>query len=123
MIHAAASGVGLAAVQLCNAFGAIPVGSSRTPGKLQKLSREYGLQSFLRKDDWWVEGAIREVWLRHHSRPCRWDRNGQGLRVLKRGGRVVVVGLTAGVRSEIRTRPPVVEESDCERNGIAVPKR
>src|SRR5207249_7823893 len=44
LIHAAGSGVGLAAIQLVRAKGAIPYGTSRTAGKLDK-SRPYGLEN------------------------------------------------------------------------------
>lgn len=42
LIHAVASGVGLAAVQLARAINAIPFGTSRTPDKLEKAN-QYGL--------------------------------------------------------------------------------
>ncbi|HEX8845252.1 MAG TPA: NAD(P)H-quinone oxidoreductase [Pyrinomonadaceae bacterium] len=42
LIHAAGSGVGLAAVQLARACGAIVYGTSRTPEKLER-ARSYGL--------------------------------------------------------------------------------
>ncbi|HEY2897226.1 MAG TPA: NAD(P)H-quinone oxidoreductase [Gemmatimonadaceae bacterium] len=44
LIHAVASGVGLAAVQLTRALGAIPFGTARGKGKLER-AREYGLES------------------------------------------------------------------------------
>jgi len=47
LIHAVGSGVGTAAVQLCRAVGARPVGTSRTPGKLDR-ARELGM----------VDGAV-----------------------------------------------------------------
>jgi NADPH:quinone reductase-like Zn-dependent oxidoreductase len=43
LIHAVASGVGLAAVQICRAWGAIPYGTSRTAEKLA-AAREVGLE-------------------------------------------------------------------------------
>ncbi|HSU93486.1 MAG TPA: NAD(P)H-quinone oxidoreductase [Gemmatimonadaceae bacterium] len=43
LIHAVASGVGLAAVQLTRALGAIPFGTARRQGKLDR-AREYGLE-------------------------------------------------------------------------------
>src|SRR5207248_11103386 len=43
LIHAAGSGVGLAAIQLVRAKGAIPYGTSRTADKLER-ARPYGLQ-------------------------------------------------------------------------------
>lgn len=46
LIHAVASGVGLAAVQLVRVMSAIPFGTSRTPAKIE-LAREYGLEDGL----------------------------------------------------------------------------
>jgi len=43
LIHAVGSGVGLAAVQLVRAAGALPYGSSRTPGKIER-ARAFGLE-------------------------------------------------------------------------------
>ena len=43
LIHAVGSGVGLAAVQLARALGAIPYGTSRTPDKITR-AREHGLE-------------------------------------------------------------------------------
>jgi NADPH2:quinone reductase len=43
LIHAVASGVGLAAVQLTRALGAIPFGTARGKGKIER-AREYGLE-------------------------------------------------------------------------------
>ena len=43
LIHAVASGVGLAAVQLTRALGAIPFGTARGKGKLER-AKEYGLE-------------------------------------------------------------------------------
>lgn len=44
LIHAVASGVGLAAVQICRAWGAIPYGTSRTDAKLDR-ARGVGLEA------------------------------------------------------------------------------
>ncbi|HEX6965087.1 MAG TPA: NAD(P)H-quinone oxidoreductase [Gemmatimonadaceae bacterium] len=46
LIHAVASGVGLAAVQLVRAMSAIPYGTSRTPAKISR-AREHGLEDGL----------------------------------------------------------------------------
>jgi NADPH2:quinone reductase len=43
LVHAVASGVGLAAVQIARAVGAIPFGTARGKGKLER-AREYGLE-------------------------------------------------------------------------------
>lgn len=46
LIHAVGSGVGLAAVQLARAFGAIPYGTARTAEKVER-ARGYGLEDGL----------------------------------------------------------------------------
>ena len=46
LIHAVASGVGLAGVQLARAWGAIPFGTTRTESKLD-VAREFGLEDGL----------------------------------------------------------------------------
>ena len=43
LIHAVGSGVGLAAVQVARAVGALPFGTSRTPDKIER-ARPYGLE-------------------------------------------------------------------------------
>lgn len=44
LVHAVGSGVGLAAIQLVRAFGAIPYGTARTADKIER-ARELGLES------------------------------------------------------------------------------
>ncbi len=52
VIHAAGSGVGLAAVQLARAAGALTFGTARTAGKLERARRAYGLdEACVIKDD------------------------------------------------------------------------
>jgi putative PIG3 family NAD(P)H quinone oxidoreductase len=43
LVHAVGSGVGLAAVQLCRAIGAVPYGTARTASKIDR-ARELGLE-------------------------------------------------------------------------------
>jgi putative PIG3 family NAD(P)H quinone oxidoreductase len=43
LIHAVGSGVGIAAVQIARAFGAVPCGTSRTPDKIDR-AKQYGLE-------------------------------------------------------------------------------
>jgi NADPH2:quinone reductase len=71
LIHAVASGVGLAATQLTRALGAIPFGTARGQGKLER-AREYGLE-----DGWSVAGNIGE--LADHAK--RWS-GGRGMSVV-----------------------------------------
>lgn len=44
LVHAVGSGVGLAAIQVARAFGAIPFGTSRTADKIER-ARPYGLEN------------------------------------------------------------------------------
>ncbi len=71
LIHAVASGVGLAAVQLTRALGAVPFGTARGQGKLER-AREYGLE-----DGWApLESPSR---LAEHAR--KWS-GGRGMNVV-----------------------------------------
>lgn len=45
LVHAAASGVGTAALQIIKAIGATAIGTARSTGKLQRLQREFGLEN------------------------------------------------------------------------------
>jgi NADPH2:quinone reductase len=71
LVHAVASGVGLAAVQLIRALGAIPFGTARGAGKLDR-AKEYGLE-----DGWVATGDLRE--LATHAK--RWS-GGRGMNVV-----------------------------------------
>ena len=71
LIHAVASGVGLAAVQLVRALAAIPFGTARGSGKLDR-AREYGLE-----DGWAATGDFTEL----VSQAKRWS-GGKGINVV-----------------------------------------
>jgi NADPH2:quinone reductase len=71
LIHAVASGVGLAAVQLTRASGAIPFGTARGAGKLDR-AKEYGLE-----DGWAATEDLRELAV--HAK--RWS-GGRGMNVV-----------------------------------------
>ena len=71
LIHAVASGVGLAAVQLVRALGAIPFGTARGAGKLDR-AKEYGLE-----DGWAATGDLSAM--AAHAK--RWT-NGRGVNVV-----------------------------------------
>ncbi|MBD0370184.1 MAG: NAD(P)H-quinone oxidoreductase [Pyrinomonadaceae bacterium] len=106
LVHAAGSGVGLAAVQLSHAAGAIVYGTSRTAEKLER-AREYGLDESVAVVDEpsraaeavreWTEGAGVDVVL---------DLVGAkylsaNLEALALGGRLLFVGTTSGARAEL----------------------
>lgn len=102
LVHAVGSGVGTAALQLCNLIGATPIGTSRTAEKLEK-ARTLGLalgvpvtdpKSFAGEAT--SLGAIDAVV----------DLVGgayfeQTLACLGQRGRLLIVGLTAGAKAEL----------------------
>jgi NADPH:quinone reductase len=106
LIHAAGSGVGLAAVQLVRALGAVPYGTSRTADKLER-AREVGLEQGV---------ALPESTDALSDRARDWT-NGNGfdvvldlvggpyvaasVRVLGIKGRLLLVGTTGGSRAEL----------------------
>jgi len=107
LIHAAGGGVGLAAVQLARAFGAVPYGTSRTADKIQR-AREYGL----------ADGAvIRDPVNELAAQARRWT-GGRGFDValdlaggayvqpsidaLALRGRLVLIGTTAGGTAAVK---------------------
>ncbi len=106
LIHAAASGVGTAAVQLAHAAGAIVYGTSRTAGKLEQI-KALGLD----------ESIVVEETPGQFVERVRDLTNGAGVQVildlvggdyfpanleaLATGGRIICVGLTAGRKAEI----------------------
>lgn len=71
LIHAVASGVGLAAVQLTRALGAVPFGTARGKGKIER-ARELGLE-----DGWEATGELQEMAV--HAK--RWS-GGRGMNVV-----------------------------------------
>jgi NADPH:quinone reductase len=104
LINAFASGVGSAAIQIANAIGATPVGTTRTLAKLDK-GKDYGLEhSIVAKDGKFADEVLRMT-------------NGRGVDVVLElaGGiylkedlictapraRIMIVGLLSGSNTEI----------------------
>jgi NADPH:quinone reductase len=103
LIHAAGSGVGLAGVQICKALGCKVIGTSRTSYKLVR-AKEYGLDHAITVTDP-PEFAEQVIKLSGGSDVVLDLVGGsyfaENLKCVKRNGRIIVVGLTAGTRSEI----------------------
>jgi NADPH:quinone reductase len=101
LIHAVASGVGLAAVQLARAWGAIPFGTSRTPGKLL-AAREVGLEDgFAIKSDFEPLAKKVETWTSGRGIDVTLDLVGgpylaASARVAALRGRIMIIGSLAG---------------------------
>lgn len=106
LIHAVGSGVGTAAVQLAGAAGAATIGTSRTPGKLER-ARELGLHTAIDANHDWVEAVRRET--ENAGVAAVVDLVGgdylpRDLDVVAERGRIVLVGTVAGSRAEIDLR-------------------
>lgn len=104
LIHAVGSGVGTAALQLARATGAIPVGTARSPEKLERC-RDLGLAHGLCVTDKTFSKALLEA---TGGRPADMilDTVGaaylqENLKALASQGTLVVVGLLGGATAEI----------------------
>ncbi|HXT49294.1 MAG TPA: NAD(P)H-quinone oxidoreductase [Gemmatimonadaceae bacterium] len=106
LIHACASGVGLAAIQLTRALGGVPFGTARGAGKLDR-AREYGLE-----DGWDASGDLGQL----AARARDWS-GGRGVNIvldlvggayvaaslaaLAPRGRLILIGTIAGAEATI----------------------
>jgi NADPH:quinone reductase-like Zn-dependent oxidoreductase len=101
-VPGATGGVGVAAVQLAGVLGARTVGTSGSRAKLDRVT-DLGLDHAIEgTDPSELRGAVRDVGppdavMNHLGGPY----TDLGLDVLRRGGRMVVCGRTAGRHSEI----------------------
>lgn len=109
LVHAVGSGVGLVAVQLARAFGAIPYGTTRTADKLA-AARELGLEDGV---------AIGDDFMALKEAVARWT-DGRGVDVvldlvggpyvapsvdaLALKGRMIFIGTVAGVEAPLSLR-------------------
>jgi putative PIG3 family NAD(P)H quinone oxidoreductase len=104
LIHAVASGVGTAALQLARAGGATVVGTSRSAAKLER-AKKLGLDVPVDASSGnWVEQIARTIG--NEKIHVILDLVGGAyldgnLRVLAQRGRMIVVGLTSGSRAEL----------------------
>jgi putative PIG3 family NAD(P)H quinone oxidoreductase len=104
LIHAVGSGVGTAALQVAKALGATVIGTSRSAWKLER-ARALGLDVAVDTSD----GGFAEAVLRATDRrgvPAILDLVGgsyleEDLKCVGPGGRIILVGLTAGRTAEL----------------------
>ena len=110
VIHAVGSGVGTAALQIAKAHGAFVLGTQRSAWKLER-AHELGLDVAIdARDGDWVEHA--RAAMRSREAPgidgifdlVGGDYLGANLRAIRVLGRIVVVGLVAGAKSELDMR-------------------
>ena len=106
LVHAAGSGVGLAAIQLARACGAICYGTSRTPEKLER-ARGFGLEEAIavKDDPGLFAGAVKE-WTKGKGVDVILDLVGgsylaANLEALAVRGRLMLVGTTGGASAPL----------------------
>ncbi len=104
LVHAGASGVGLAAIALARYLGAEVAATTRSPEKVAALERAGATLALLTpRDD--VPAAIEKAWGRDAINvvldPVGGTLLEQNLRILATGGRIVVIATMGGARPEI----------------------
>jgi NADPH2:quinone reductase len=104
LVHGSAGGVGTAAIQVAKGLGARTIGVVSSDDK-EQVAREAGADEVVRSDGPWKDqakeltgGAGVDIVLD----PVGGDRFTDSLRSLAEGGRVVVVGFTAGSIPEVK---------------------
>lgn len=110
LVHAAASGVGIAAVQVARAMGAIPYGTSRHAAKLEVV-RPLGLEDGVALPDGLapLAGAVAR-WTADRGVDVVLDLVGgpyvaASIAALGERGRLFLIGTVAGTRAEVDLRP------------------
>ncbi len=103
LVHAVASGVGTAVVQLARAWNARCIGTSRTQAKLERVA-ELGMDAGINSVNEDLVRAVRQV--TGEGAPVVVDLIGgalfpQTLEAMAPRGRLILVGLTAGWRAEL----------------------
>lgn len=104
LIHAAASGVGTAALQLVRAAGGIAIGTSRKPEKLERLGT-FGLEHGIATPDGSFAQRVKEI-TRGRLAQAVLDTIGgkylaENLRAVAVGGTIVTIGLLGGATAEL----------------------
>jgi NADPH2:quinone reductase len=114
LVHGAAGGVGVAALQVAKGLGARAIGVVSTDAK-ERLALQAGADEVLRADGPWKDqakeltgGAGVDVVLD----PVGGQRFTDSLRALAEGGRAVVVGFTAGAIPEVKVNRLLLNNVD-----------
>ena len=103
LVHGAAGGVGTATLQIANGLGARTIAVVSSDEK-ERVARECGADEVVRSDGAWKDEAkeLSSGGVDLVIDPVGGDRFTDSLRSLREGGRVVVVGFTAGSIPEVR---------------------
>jgi NADPH2:quinone reductase len=113
LIHGAAGGVGTASIQVAKGLGARTIACVSSDEK-EQVAREAGADEVVRSDGEWkdqakeLSGGGVDVVLD----PVGGDRFTDSLRSLAEGGRVVVVGFTAGSIPEVRVNRLLLKNTE-----------
>jgi NADPH2:quinone reductase len=100
LVHGAAGGVGTATLQVAKGLGATTIAIVSTDAK-EEVARSAGADHVLRSDGPWKDAA-KEFGVDIVIDPVGGDRFTDSIRSLREGGRVVVVGFTAGSIPEVK---------------------
>ncbi len=103
LVHGAAGGVGVAALQVARGLGARTIAVVSSEGK-ERVAREAGADEVLRSDGAWKDEAkeLSSGGVDLVLDPVGGDRFLDSLRSLGEGGRLVVVGFTGGSIPEVK---------------------
>ena len=112
LVHGAAGGVGLAAIDLARALGAKVIAASASPAKLAVVAREYAPEATLLAKGRFRErvagltgGALADL----VYDPVGGDVFDESTRCVAFGGKLLVVGFTSGRIAEIATNIPLIK--------------
>jgi NADPH:quinone reductase-like Zn-dependent oxidoreductase len=104
LIHAVGSGVGTAALQLANALGATPIGTTRKADKLER-AKALGLAHGIVAADGAFADRVKDITggtLAHVVLDTVGAKYlGENLRAVATGGTIVTIGLLGGVKGEL----------------------
>ena len=103
LVHGAAGGVGTATLQVAKGLGARTVAVVSSDDK-ERIAREAGADEVVRSDGPWKDRAkeLSDGGVDMVVDPVGGDRFTDSLRVLREGGRLVVVGFTGGSIPEVK---------------------
>ncbi len=118
LVHGAAGGVGTASIQVARGLGARTIAVVSSDEK-ERVAREAGADQVLRSDADWKDqakelsgGGVDVV-----IDPVGGDRFTDSLRALREGGRLVVVGFTAGSIPEVRVNRLLLNNTEVIGSG------
>jgi NADPH2:quinone reductase len=103
LVHGAAGGVGTATLQVAKGLGARTIAVVSSDEK-ERVAREAGADEVVRSDGPWKDEAkeLSDGGVDMVIDPVGGDRFTESLRALREGGRIVVVGFTAGSIPEVK---------------------